>query len=202
MTQQSYDDTLFARRATALLGSNWGWVLVRGILSLAFGVLAFVFPFGAVFAFTALFAAYALVNGITQIVAGAKGASAHMPRWWSLVLSGLIGVGVGVLFLLWPGISTISYAMLAVLVIATWSLASGALEIAAGIRLRRVIEGEWLLWLSGALSIILGIAILYSALTNPAVSVVAVGWLIGFYALVAGVVQILLSLKLRKLKHD
>ena len=96
MTQQAFGDTPFAQGAPLLLGSNWGWVLFRGVLSLLFGILAFVFPFGAVFAFTALFAAYALVNGIMLIVAGAKGASAHLPRWWSLVLSGLLGVGVGV----------------------------------------------------------------------------------------------------------
>jgi uncharacterized membrane protein HdeD (DUF308 family) len=201
MTQQSIDDIPLARGAAALLGGNWGWVLFRGILSIIFGLLALFFPFGAVFAFTALFAAFALTNGVLSIVAGVKGAQAHQQRWWSLILSGLVGVAVGVLFLLWPGISTISYALFAVLLIASWSLAIGALEIIAAIRLRRLITGEWLLWLSGVLSILLGLAVLYWALTDPRVSVTAVGWMIAYYALIAGVVQILLSLRLRRLLH-
>ena len=82
--------------------------------------------------------------------------------------------------------------------IAFWSVFSGALEIAAAIRLRKEINGEIWLILSGLLSVVLGVVVTWMLLTRPVESFLALGWLIGFYAAVFGVMMILLGLRLRK----
>ena len=79
-----------------------------------------------------------------------------------------------------------------------WAIIAGGLEIIAAIRLRKEIEGEWLLALSGLLSLLLGLFVLYLALANPHVSVAMLGWGIGFYALVTGVTLLILAMRLRR----
>lgn len=76
---------------------------------------------------------------------------------------------------------------------AWWAIIIGGSQIAAGIRLRKVITGEWLLILAGALSILFGLLLL----ARPGAGALAVAVWIGAYATVLGVVLIALALKLR-----
>lgn len=196
MTQVTSAERLFLPEDLTLTRS-WGWFLFRGILALLLGIYALAFPLGATFVFTALFAAYALVDGIFSVISGLKGGNKRH-NWFTLILSGIVGIGVGVIFFLWPVLSTAAYALVKILMIAAWAAITGVLQIAAAIRLRNEIKGEWLLGISGLLSLILGVAVFSIALSNPAVSVVAVGWMIGFYALFAGFALIGLAFRLRK----
>ncbi|WP_347304035.1 DUF308 domain-containing protein [Croceibacterium sp. TMG7-5b_MA50] len=180
--------------------ANWGWYLARGVLLIVLGLLAAFMPAAALFVFALLFAAFSFADGIFNIIAGVRGATHHRQRWWALVLSGLVGVAIGVLFVAFPVLSSIAYATVAVLLIAAWAVITGVAEITAAIRLRREITGEWLLGLSGAVSVLLGVALLWLAMGNPAISVVSVGWLIALYALVAGIALVILALRLRKLR--
>ncbi|WP_121116739.1 HdeD family acid-resistance protein [Croceibacterium ferulae] len=185
---------------TSIAPANWGWYLARGLLLIVLGLLAAFMPAAALFVFALMFAAFSFADGVLNIIAGVRGATHHRQRWWTLILSGLVGVLVGVLFVGFPILSSIAYATLAVLLIAFWAIATGVAEISAAIRLRREITGEWLLGLSGAVSVLLGVALLWIAMANPAVSVVSVGWIIALYALVAGVALVLLALRLRRLR--
>jgi uncharacterized membrane protein HdeD (DUF308 family) len=196
MTNSEFPDF---RAAGALLGRNWGWILVRGIITLVFGILAVFYPLGAVFAFTALFAAYAMASGILEIIAGVKGARHSKDRWGMLIFSGILGVAVGVVFLLWPGASTTAYAFVAICMLAAWAIGTGLFQLLAAIRLRKVIEGEFWLGLLGVLSIALGGWMLYTLVVSPATSMIALGWMIGWFAIIAGVIQILLSFRLKGL---
>lgn len=180
--------------------ANWGWYLARGVLLIALGLLAAVMPAAALFMFALIFAAFSFADGVLNIIAGVRGATHHRQRWWTLVLSGLVGVTIGVLFVGFPVLSSIAYATVAVLLIAFWAIATGVAEITAAIRLRREITGEWLLGLSGAVSVLLGAGLLWIAMDNPAVSVVSIGWMIALYALVAGIALVLLALRLRRLR--
>lgn len=176
---------------------NWGWFLFRGIIALILGLLAIFFPFSALTAFALLFALFAFVDGVSLLVSGIAGATRHRERWWGLVIAGLVGIAVGVIYIAWPALSTISYALVFLVMVAIWAIVNGLGQIEAAIRLRREIEGEWLLAVAGTFSILLGVAILAVTAAVPGASLISVGLIIGFWALLAGVALIALGFRLR-----
>jgi uncharacterized membrane protein HdeD (DUF308 family) len=107
---------------------------------------------------------------------------------WPLVLEGAVGIVAGVLTFFWPGAATLAL----LLIIGAWALITGVFEIIAAIRLREEIEGEWLLLISGVLSVLFGIALAIW----PAAGLL-VTWIIGAYAILFGVLFIVLGLRLR-----
>jgi uncharacterized membrane protein HdeD (DUF308 family) len=176
---------------------NWGWFLFRGIVALILGLLAIFFPFSALTAFAFLFALFAFVDGVSLLVSGIAGATRHRERWWGLVIAGLMGIAVGVIYIAWPALSTISYAFVFLVMVAIWAIVNGLGQIEAAIRLRREIEGEWLLAVAGTFSILLGVAILAVTAAVPGASLISVGLIIGFWALLAGLALIALGFRLR-----
>lgn len=176
---------------------NWGWFLFRGIIALILGLLAIFFPFSALTAFALLFALFAFVDGVSLLVSGIAGATRHRERWWGLVIAGLVGIAVGVIYIAWPALSTVSYAFVFLVMVAIWAIVNGLGQIEAAIRLRREIEGEWLLAVAGTFSILLGVAILVVTAAVPGASLISVGLIIGFWALLAGVALIALGFRLR-----
>jgi len=179
---------------------GWAWLVVRGLIAIALGAVAILFPIGALFAFTMLFAAYVLVDGLASLVIGIGGARRN-ERWWALILRGLLGILVGALFVLMPVLSTIAYAVASLAIVSAWSILAGALELWAAIRLRKEMQGEWLLGLSGLLSIILGLAIPFILMMNPAATILSAAWIIGICAFAAGVVLIIQAIRLRRRKE-
>ncbi len=185
--------------SAALLGRNWGWFVFRGVLALLFGVFAFAAPISAAFALALVFVAYAAVDGVAAVIAGVRGATHHAERWPQLVLSGALGIAVAVLFLIMPGVATLSYALLAMMLLVGWAILTGVVEISAAIRLRETVKGEWLLGLSGVLSVLLGVFVWVALLRDPLASIVSVAWLVGAYALFAGVALIAFGLRVKRL---
>ena len=170
------------------LARNWWLVLLRGIAGIIFGVLTFVWPSLSLAALVIIFGAYALADGVLAIISAIRWRG-ETERWWLILLEGLAGVAVGIITLFWPGIT----ALALLYVIAAWALVTGALEIAAAIRLRNVIEGEWLLALSGIASVALGV--LLALFPGPG-ALALVLW-IGAFAIVSGALLIALAFKLR-----
>ena len=72
-----------------------------------------------------------------------------------------------------------------------------AFEIAAAISLRKLIDDEWVLGLSGLLSIMFGVLLL----ARPGAGLVAVGMLIGAFMITVGILAVALSLRLRKISN-
>ena len=173
-------------------GSWWAMVL-RGIAAIVFGVLAFIWPHITLSVLILLFGAYALVDGIFSIIAGIKTHSENK-RWWLLLILGLLSVAAGVYAFIMPAIT----AFILLVLIASWAIVTGAFEIAAAIQMRKHITGEWLLALSGIISILFGAMLLY----NPVAGALAVVWLIGIYAVVSGILLLALGVKLRGLVHS
>lgn len=176
---------------------NWKWFMVRGVVALALGIGAIVFPLSAVFAFTMVFAAYCFIDGIASLVAGVRGAREPGHRWGALILSGIIGILIGILFLVMPLVATAAYSFVVLLMLSVWAILTGALEIAAAVRLRKEIEGEWLLGISGAISVLLGVAVIALVLPYPAASILSAAWLIAFFAFGTGLVLVVQALRLR-----
>lgn len=170
------------------LARNWWVVALRGVLGILFGVMAFLWPGITLAVLVIFFGAYALVDGIFALVAGATSAGEN-ERWWVMVLQGLAGIAAGLVTFFWPGITAI--ALLAV--IAAWAIVTGVLEIAAAVRLRKEIKGEWLLALSGICSVVLGLLLI----VWPAAGALAFVWLVGSYAIISGILLIAVALRLR-----
>jgi uncharacterized membrane protein HdeD (DUF308 family) len=191
------DDTVHTG-FSSLAAHAWGWVLLRGILALALGVAAIIFPLSAIFAFTLLFAAYAFVDGIASLVAGTRSARSG-ERWGAMVFRGITGILVGVIFVLLPMLATVTYAFLTVIMVAVWSVIAGIFEISAAIRLRKAIQGEWLLGLAGAFSLLLGLAILVLVIPNPVATILSAAWLIAIYAFAAGFVLVAQAFSLKRI---
>ncbi|WP_060978653.1 MULTISPECIES: HdeD family acid-resistance protein [Pseudomonadota] len=179
------------------LQRNWSWLLLRGILALALGIVALLVPVTTLFAFTIVFAAYAGVDGLLSLIAGVRGATNKADRWLVSVLRGVLGIAAAVLFVLMPWTFAVGYALATLVVLSAWAISTGAIEMAAAYRLRKVIEREWLLGLSGLLSILLGLAVLALLYLYPLISILSVASLIAAWAIIAGVVLVALALRLR-----
>jgi uncharacterized membrane protein HdeD (DUF308 family) len=173
------------------LARNWWLILLRGIVAILFGVLAFLWPGVTLVTLVVLYGAFALVDGVLAIVAAITG-GAPAPRWW-LAIVGLAGIAAGVLTFLWPGIT----ALVLLVFIATWAIATGLLQIIGAIKLRKEIDNEWMLIASGVLSVLFGVAVL----ARPGAGALALIFVIGAYAIFYGILLVLFSLRLRKHSH-
>jgi uncharacterized membrane protein HdeD (DUF308 family) len=176
------------KQLATILFRNWWALLLRGLLAILFGGLVWFQPRISLVALVLLFGAYALTDGLFGIWTAVAGRKEH-EHWWVLLLWGLIGVGVGILTLLVPGVTSLALLFY----IAIWTIATGVIEIVAAIRLRREIAGEWLLILSGLVSVAFGVLLM----AQPAAGALAVLWLIGTYAVIFGVLLVLLAFKAR-----
>ena len=177
------------REMVRSLAQNWWALVIRGVAGVLFGLGALVWPPAAVAALVLLFGAYALVDGILNIVAAVR-APREGRRWGWLMFSGVIGIATGLITFFFPGITALALVVL----VASWSLVTGAAEIVAAIRLRKQIRHEWLWILSGLLSVAFGVLLL----VLPAAGAVALAVWIGAYMLVFGALLIGFGLRLRK----
>ena len=170
--------------------SRWWWTfIVRGIVAIAFGALAFLSPMLGIVLFVALFAAWALVDGASGILAGIR--TRNQDRsWWLEVLEGLAGIAAGTIAIVFPRFA----AEVLVLIIAAWAVVTGALEIVLAVRLRRVIEDEVWMALGGAASILFGVLLA----VFPGAGALGMSWLIGAGAVVFGAFLVLLGWRLRR----
>ena len=172
-----------------LVARHWWSFVIRGVLAIIFGILAFLMPGPTFFGLVLLFGAYSIAEGLFNIVA-ATSARVGRDRWWAL-LQGVISIAAGIITFLLPAVAAVAL----LIVIAAWAIVIGVLEIVGAVRLRREIHGEWLLGLSGVLSIIFGLLLL----ARPAVGALAMVWWIGAYAIVFGALLIAAGLRLRQL---
>jgi uncharacterized membrane protein HdeD (DUF308 family) len=164
---------------------NWWVLLIRGIIAVLFAVAAFSRPGQTLAALVMLYGVYALVDGVMTLGAGLSARAG-----W-LVLSGLLGIVVGIGTFFYPGITALALFYL----IAAWAVVRGIFEIIAAIQLRKEISGEWALITGGIFSIIFGVVLF----AYPVPGVLALAWLVGAYALCFGVMMIVLAFRLRSL---
>jgi uncharacterized membrane protein HdeD (DUF308 family) len=173
---------------TIVLARNWWSLVLRGVIAILVGIVTFVWPEITVGALVLLFGAYALLDGVLSLVGAWRASRAH-ERWGALVFEGIAGIVAAAITVLWPGITGIAL----VYIIAAWALVTGVFEIAAAVRLRHYITGEWLLILSGIASILF----CFLAIALPLVGALAIALGIGIYAVIFGTLLIALGFKLR-----
>jgi uncharacterized membrane protein HdeD (DUF308 family) len=175
-------------RGVMMLADRWWTLVLRGVAAVIFGILTFLAPGASLFALVLLFGAYAIANGVINLVLAAR-TPAGETRWGSLVFESIASIVAGALTLFWPGIT----ALVLLFVIAGWAIATGIAQVVAAVRLRKQIRGEWLLALAGVLSIAFGVLLLLF----PGAGALAVIIWIGAYAIVIGALLIALGVRLR-----
>jgi uncharacterized membrane protein HdeD (DUF308 family) len=171
----------------AILIGNWWALALRGVVAILFAVLAIFWPGLTATALILLFGFYALIDGIFALVAALRAASRH-GRSASFLIEGILNILIAVLIFAWPAAALVALIYL----IALWALITGGALIAAGIALIRL-SGEWLLVVSGLVSIVLGIVLVMV----PEAGVVALSWWLGAYALLFGTALVSTAFRIR-----
>jgi uncharacterized membrane protein HdeD (DUF308 family) len=185
------DPTDTGRGRSAMLAENWWAVALRGLAAIIFGLLALFLPVATILSLLTFFAAFAIVNGVFGIVSAIRAAS-KSERWGSLLLEGLVSIAGGIIIILWPGITIDAFVIL----LAAWALLAGCFTVAAGLRLDAD-HGKWWLLFSGAAQVVFGVLLILA----PFLGAVVFTWWLGAFALVFGVAQFFLALKLRSQRH-
>lgn len=169
---------------------DYWWVpVVRGIAAIVLGVLSFVWPGISVLVFLTLIAAFWIVDGGASIFYAFKSKSWGWAFW-----GGLISVVAGVLAVLQPGVAAISL----VIVIAVWAIVRGLLDIYTAIALRKQIDFEWWLGLSGLAAVVFGIVVL----ARPGAGAIAIVAILGAFMIIIGGTLIFSGLRIRKWRNQ
>ena len=171
------------------LARQWDWITLRGVVALGFGVMAFVWPEPTLIALTRVWGAYVFLDGVLALMAAYRIRDQRKPLW-PLLIVGVLGIAAGIVAFIWPDISAWSLLLL----IAAWALVMGAFQIASAITIRKSIDNEWLLGLSGIISMIFGVVMI----AYPRAGALAVAWTIGTFAIPFGLLLIMLGFRLRR----
>lgn len=164
-------------------------MIVRGIVSVIFGIIVVIYPLGAATVLALFFGAYAFADGIFALasIISSRAARTH---FWALLFEGIVGIAVGIVTFFLPEITLFGLIIL----ISVWAVVTGISEIIVAIKLRKIIEGEFLMIISGLLSIVFGILVLMKPLAGMFVTV----FLIGIYAIMFGIQFIFFGISMRK----
>jgi uncharacterized membrane protein HdeD (DUF308 family) len=177
----------------AAAARQW-WVLVlQGLLGILFGILAILFPGIALVTLAYVFAAWALVTGVSHLIEGWRVAE-HRGRSWPFAVMGVLGIVAGILAALIPGITILGLSLL----LGWWLLLQGVMEVYTAWRIRREVTGEWMLALIGLLSLIVGVIVLMMPIVGALLTVT----LVAVWAIVGGVAALSLGWRLRRLAGD
>jgi uncharacterized membrane protein HdeD (DUF308 family) len=171
------------------LSRHWWLFTSRGVLAVLFGILALIWPALTLLVLVLLWGVYAIVDGVLALAAAFRTRDRGRAVW-ALILIGIAGIAAGFLTFAWPAITGLVLLML----IAAWAIVVGILQIVTAVRLRKEIDNEWLLGLSGVLSVAFGALLIWS----PGAGAIALAWAIGWYAILFGVLLIALGFKLRR----
>jgi uncharacterized membrane protein HdeD (DUF308 family) len=175
-----------------LMTQNWWAIALRGLVAVLFGIATFIWPGISLWVLVALFGAYALVDGIFAVIEAFRH-DVVRERWWALMFEGFVGIAIGILTFVWPGLTAMGLLYL----IAFWAIVTGVFEVITAIRLRHEIRGEWMMALIGILSIALG----FLMVAFPLAGALSVVLMIGAFVFAMGVLMIVLGFRLRSLRH-
>ncbi len=165
----------------------WWLFALRGVIAIAFGVVALVWPGITLLALVTLFGAYVIIDGFFSLVHAFRGEGGVR---WSLLVWGFVSLASGIAVLVWPGMT----AVVLIYLIGFWAIFTGLVEVIAAIAFRKEMTNEWALALGGALSVAVGAFMVIA----PGSGALALVWLIGAYAIVFGIMLVIAGLILRR----
>ena len=173
----------------SLISRDWWVFALRGVAAILFGVLAFASPGITLATLVLLFGAYAFVDGVSLLIALARGDSGARRHAWAVGIMGVLGIVASIVTFVWPGVTALSLLYL----VAIWAITMGVFQVVAAIALRREIDGEFWMGLGGVLSVAFGILLIAS----PGTGLLTLVWLVGFWAIVFGASSLGLAFRLR-----
>lgn len=185
--------TLGISKDLQLMAKNWWAIALRGLVAIVFGIMAFAWPGKTAALIVLFFGAYVLIDGVFAFIASFT-MQGGIKRWWLLLLEGLLGIILGIMFLASPGFT----AVVIVTLIAIWALITGVFEIIIGIASAKLLPDSWLIILTGVLSLVFG----FLLLRNPGAGIIAMLWIIGMYAILTGVLLIAVAFALKGTLHQ
>ncbi len=166
--------------------SLWWDMLLLGAVSIIFGLLLFFMPGLSIATFVMLFGFYAIAVGLLMLL---QMVTVKDGYWWARLLGAIVAFGAGAAVFLWPNISALSLLY----VIAFYFIFTGVLQMASSITLSRVFKGEWLYFIGGILSVVVGVLLIARPLTGA----IALAQTIGIFAIAFGILLGVLALKLQ-----
>jgi uncharacterized membrane protein HdeD (DUF308 family) len=175
------------------LADYWWLLLLRGLVAIAFGVVAFVWPGLTLVALTLVWGAYALADGILALWAALAATGGETAKRWWLALGGVAGIVAGLVAFFYTGMT----ALVLLMFIAAWAIVIGVILIWGAIELHKILDDAWLIGLNGALAVAFGVLLV----ARPGAGALAVVWMIGWFAVVFGILHIALAFRLRRFKQ-
>lgn len=175
--------------AHVLCKRTWWVFLVGGIASVLFGLLAFVNPGLALFVLAMFFAASVLVDGVFSIAGSIQ--NREKDGWWIMLLIGVLGLLVGGFALMNPPISILAF----IYIVAFQAILLGVFLVMLGYKVRQATTREWILYLTGGLSILFGILVV----ANPVAGSLSIVYMIAAWAIVIGALKIAFGFRIRNL---
>jgi uncharacterized membrane protein HdeD (DUF308 family) len=168
---------------------NWWALGLRAAVAILLGLIALGLPGPTLAAIVILFGIYAVTDGVLAIIAAIRGVR-RKEKWGAMLAEGIVSVFAGGIAFFWPAIGALALTYL----VAAWALITGAFEIAAAIKLRKIMTGEWLLLIAGALSVLLAVLVA----VFPGVGALLLVWWLGAYALAYGVISLVLAIRVKQ----
>lgn len=167
----------------------WIFAIIRGVLGILFGLIALFAPIATALVLAIVIGIYAIVDGVFDIVEAIRhrGSSSMVFR----IVLGVVSILFGIVVLVWPGMSL----GILVIMVGIWAIIIGVLQIVSSVGHRAVPNSGWV-WgiVGGALAILFGVLVL----VWPGTGLVTIIWIIGIWAIVWGIVLIVLGVQLRK----
>ena len=172
------------------LTRSWWVFLLYGIVAIVFGLAALIWQSQTLLALIMGFGILSLADGVVSLLSIFR-KDVALPNW-VLALYGLLSIGFGV----WAVMRPEQFGTALLWVLALWLVLAGFARVIFAVLIRKVVEGEWLLALSGLLAIALGVLFF----VNPNIGVITIAVWVGVGALLYGALQIFVALRLRKLQ--
>jgi len=192
----SAPDSAFGQQTPGALGSalaaQWWTLVLRGVIAILLGVMAFVSPGAVMLSLALFFGVYLLVDGVIGFFTAFRASGADN-RWWLLLAEAVLNVIMGALALSFPGGAILAF----VIVTAVWALLSGGFLLAAAFRVS-LPHGRLWLAIGGLVSILWGVLLLLT----PVMGAVVLTWWLGAYAVLFGVMLVAAGLKLRNVRSE
>jgi uncharacterized membrane protein HdeD (DUF308 family) len=179
----------FGGDARALCNRTWWVFVVGGIAYVIFGVLAFVNPGVALWVMATFFAASVLVDGIFNVAGSIR--NREKDGWWIMLLIGILGLAAGGFALLNPPVSMMAFIYL----VAFEAILLGVFLLMLGYKVRQATTREWMLYVTGALSIVFGVLVV----ANPVRGGLSIVLVIAAWAIVIGAFKIVFGFRVKNL---